>query len=66
MVSVLQDSMRMKHRDVLGLVKKVNNFSLDFTNRYISSLAKTNKNFILRCFLVLQKIFVHFIELPCF
>lgn len=25
--------MRMKHRDVLGLVKRVNNFSLDFSNR---------------------------------
>ncbi len=49
MRSVLQDSMRMKHRDVLGLVKKVNNFSLDFTNRYISSLAKTANNFILCC-----------------
>jgi hypothetical protein len=32
--------MRMKHRDVLGLVKKVNNFSLDFTNRYRNWLTK--------------------------
>jgi hypothetical protein len=61
MGSVLQDSMRMKHRDVLGLVKKVNNFSLDFTNRYINSLTKTMNNFILRFFLVFQHFLYSFV-----